>query len=117
MAFNDKEIIEQQLNSPEEILPLLSKYTMTWLNICGLGDLDVLSKVIKIFNLNSLAMEDVVNVPQRPKVEEYGDVFFAIMSEPEIIDHILGMQQISMFWGKKFCFNISRSRNIMFFHH
>lgn len=102
VAFNDKEIIEQQLNSPEEILPLLSKYTMTWLNICGLGDLDVLSKVIKIFNLNSLAMEDVVNVPQRPKVEEYGDVFFAIMSEPEIIDHILGMQQISMFWGKNF---------------
>jgi len=102
IAFSEAELFENTINNLDELAPLLEKYPATWVNICGLGDIDLLSKLTTMFNLNSLAMEDVVNVHQRPKVEEYDDIFFAVAYEPELIKNELDMQQISMFWGKKF---------------
>ena len=46
---------------------------VTWVQVEGLGDAATLSAVASIFHLHSLAMEDVVNVGQRPKVDEYED--------------------------------------------
>ena len=106
MAFNATDLLEKTIQEPDEIIPILNNYKMVWINVCGLGNINILEKFAKILNLNPLAMEDVLNVPQRPKVEEYNDVAFAIMIEPDILDNKLNLQQVSMFWSKNFVLSI-----------
>ncbi len=102
IAFNETELVEKTITDLNEVEPLLEKFPITWLNVSGLGNLEILQNVTAMFKLNTLAMEDVINVHQRPKVEEYDDIFFAVANEPDIINKELTMQQISMFWGTNF---------------
>jgi magnesium transporter len=101
-AFNTTELIELELSKPEDIIPYLQKYPMIWLSVYGLGDLAKLEIISSIFKLHSLAMEDVVNTHQRPKIEEYNDVMFCITRMPCFIDNQLDLEQISIFWSNNF---------------
>jgi len=65
---------ERPLASPAEIAALVAdKSVTTWIDIEGLGNLDVLREIGRLLDLHPLALADIVNVPQRPKVELYGD--------------------------------------------
>src|SRR5687768_8689630 len=65
VAYNDHEVIEKTINDPDEISDYMRKYPIIWLQVCGLGNVEVLKKITGMFKLNVLAMEDVVNVHQR----------------------------------------------------
>ena len=64
--------------SCDELLPHLSNELVTWINIDGLGDLSVLRILGERFNLHPLALEDVLDTNQRPKVEQYDDYLFIV---------------------------------------
>lgn len=102
LAFNEDELIEIDIKDPAEVKPFLSKYPVTWLNVIGLGDIDVLQQIASIFNFHALAMEDVANVHQRPKIEEYDECMFGVTRMPEITGDELTLSQFSFFWGKNF---------------
>ena len=44
---------------------------MRWINVDGLGDLGVIRALAEKYHLHPLAIEDVLHVPQRPKVQAY----------------------------------------------
>ncbi len=102
MAFNDEELIEKKIFDLAEIPGLLEKYPVTWLDVCGFSKVEVLEQIATIFKLHPLAMEDVVNIHQRPKVEEYDDFLFAVTRMPQMINNDLELEQVSIFWGKSF---------------
>ena len=87
----------------EELLPHLSNDLVTWINIDGLSDLTVLHTLGERFNLHPLALEDVLDTSQRPKVEQYDDYLF-IVSKMLYLDpeKKIGAEQVSMFLGKSF---------------
>ncbi len=45
--------------------------SVSWLDIQGLGSEDILKQLGNVFSLHPLLLEDVVNVPQHPKLLEY----------------------------------------------
>lgn len=78
-----------------------------WVNIEGLGDMELLRKVGQHFGLHPLALEDVTMAVQRPKVEEYDDHLFIVMQVP----HGNGpygviFEQVSLFYGATFLISI-----------
>ncbi|WP_145078216.1 magnesium/cobalt transporter CorA [Aureliella helgolandensis] len=94
-----------------DLVHQIAKSPVTWLDIDGLGDADVIEQVGKIFKLHPLALEDVVNVHQRPKVEMYGDYLFVIARSHSEVDgrteadsdvDALDMRQVAMFLGRNF---------------
>ena len=63
-----------------ETLPaLVAKYQRCWINVDGLGDEKVLRRLAELFQVHPLAMEDVVHVHQRAKVEEYPEHLFIVL--------------------------------------
>ncbi len=52
---------------------------MTWIDVQGFGDKQLFHDIGKIFKLHPLMLEDIVNVPQRPKTEPYGDQLLVIV--------------------------------------
>jgi magnesium transporter len=59
------------------------------------------------FGLHALAIEDVMNGNQRPKIEEYGDTLFAVLHTIEIgEDGELVMGQVNVFAGPNFVLSV-----------
>lgn len=77
---------------------------ISWLDIQGLGTIEILTEIGKIFNLYPLVLEDVVNVPQRPKIEEYKHQLLLIIQIVHSTSNQQGFQseQISFVLGKDY---------------
>lgn len=71
--YNEATATRQELTTPEQCVPYLDSQSVSWVDVKGLGSEDVLHRLGKVFDLHPLVLEDVVNVPQRPKVEEHDD--------------------------------------------
>lgn len=94
---------ERKDASCEELLPHLNNDLVTWVNIDGLGDLSVLRTLGERFNLHPLALEDVLDTSQRPKVEQYDDYLFIVVHQLYLDSKgEIGAEQVSMFLGKSF---------------
>ncbi|MGE3182199.1 MAG: magnesium/cobalt transporter CorA [Phycisphaerae bacterium] len=100
----DAESLEEPVVAGVQDVPkLLAGGRKVWLDINGLGSEDVLRKLGEIFHIHPLALEDVVNLPQRPKVEAYDEHLLIITrmvrAEGEMkIDY----EQVSLLLGKNY---------------
>jgi magnesium transporter len=72
---------------------------ITWINVDGLGDVGALSRLGERFGLHALALEDVLNVPQRPKVERYDKHMFVVMRTVRLVEGAVHEEQVSLFFG------------------
>ncbi len=70
--------VEEKVVTPERVVRCLGEWPVTWVNVEGLGDAATLHKLAEIFGLHPLVREDVVNVHQRAKAEQYGDQLFMV---------------------------------------
>jgi magnesium transporter len=80
-------------------LALIAPGAITWINVDGLGDVGILAKLGERFGLHPLALEDVLNVPQRPKVERYDKHMFVVMRTMRLADDAVVEEQVSLFFG------------------
>jgi magnesium transporter len=103
IEYDADSLEEAVIADPSELLPHLSNERVTWINIDGLGDISVLRMLGERFNLHPLALEDVLDTSQRPKVEQYDDYLF-IVAKMLYLDKAkkIGGEQVSMFLGKTF---------------
>lgn len=69
----------RMIESVDECLPLPEVPTVTWLNVDGVHDLEVLEEVGDAFGLHPLVQEDLAHPRQRPKLEDYGDYLYLVL--------------------------------------
>lgn len=79
ISYDTEQTVSRRLQDPEECLPYLERDMVCWLDVGGLGTESVLRKLGAIFNLHPLVLEDVVNVPQRAKLDLYEDHLLMIV--------------------------------------
>ena len=71
---------------------------VTWVNVDGVHQVEVLEKLGACFAIHPLALEDILNTEQRAKIEDYGEDLFIVvkmLSYDEEKDEI-GAEQISL---------------------
>ncbi len=121
--YNSNEAISKEVETPEECTSYLDTNSVTWVDVRGLGGEDILQRLGQVFELHPLVLEDIVNVPERPKVEDYEDqlVIIARMVMPKKKSHGFHSEQVSFVLGqhylltvqeepKRDCFEPVRSR-------
>lgn len=82
---------------PEELAGWEGRCPMVWVDVVGLGDLDLLRRVGEVVGLHPLALEDVLNVHHQAKLDVSPDGLFAIARFARAEEG--GHEQIS-FWAK-----------------
>ncbi|HMB68541.1 MAG TPA: magnesium/cobalt transporter CorA, partial [bacterium] len=100
IAYDGDQYVDLEVRDPESLRELRRKFPVTWVNVNGLGDSDLLELIGDVFGLHRLALEDVINVGQRPKVEDYGDHLFLVTRMP--LGDGTRTEQAAMFLGKDF---------------
>ena len=74
--FDANNLEENAINSIDEALKYRDKNTVTWLNINGLHNIDLMTEISEKFNLDRLILADVMNTQGRPKAQEYDNCIF-----------------------------------------
>ncbi len=69
---------------------------VSWINVDGLSDTRLIKQIGDFLELHPLALEDVVNVHQRAKLEAYGDTLFFVVRMP-VDDIAFHTEQFSLF--------------------
>ncbi|MBD1844126.1 magnesium/cobalt transporter CorA [Cyanobacteria bacterium FACHB-63] len=121
--YSNEKTIRLQIEEPEECAPYLDTESVSWVDVKGLGSEDILLRLGRVFSLHPLVLEDVVNVPQRPKVEEYEDQILIVTRMVVLKESGSGFhsEQVSFILGKHYlltvqeepehdCFDMVRDR-------
>lgn len=106
--YHAEEAIGVQLATPEECFPYLDSQSVSWVDVQGLGSEDVLQRLGKVFNLHALVLEDIVNIPQRPKVESFEDQELIILHMVTSREDGRGFydEQVSLILGKNYVLTV-----------
>jgi len=76
MDYDEGSFEEKDLERIEECFPSKDTQTVSWINIDGLHDVDIIAKIGEHFELHPLVLEDILNTEQRPKMEDFEDYLF-----------------------------------------
>jgi magnesium transporter len=108
IAYGPDNVVELSDVTVDEIRRVRNEQKITWVNVSGRGDADLIRKIGEIFELHQLAMEDVMNLHHRPKVEEYDDHIF-LVSQMFSADANVATEQVALFLGSDFVLSIQES--------
>lgn len=70
---------ERSPKTLNECAALKDKPTVTWINIEGLRQPEIIESLGECYGLHPLVMEDILNKGQRPKIEDYEDYLYIVL--------------------------------------
>jgi len=107
IEYDRDHLEEREITDLSELAAHLDNRKITWINIDGLGDVEALTLLGERFNLHPLALEDVLNTGQRPKIEYTADyVFIVAQMVYQDNSHTIRGEQVSLFFGKNFLITV-----------
>ncbi len=77
--YDATQLQETEIKAIEQCFPFKDKSTVTWINIEGLHESEIIQSLGDCFGLHPLVMEDILNTDQRPKVEDYNDYLYIVL--------------------------------------
>ena len=102
--YTEGEFTECELATAEESRHYLENDTLTWIHVQGDAEAETIRQLGACFGLHPLALEDVINSGQRPKVDDYDEHLFIVMSHAarDAGAGSVQMEQVSVFAGRNF---------------
>lgn len=79
LDYDKENFRKQEYQSVEECFPYRDTDTVTWINIEGLHETELIAKLGKHYGIHPLVLEDVLHTEHRPKVEYYDDYLFVVL--------------------------------------
>jgi magnesium transporter len=103
---------EKEVETIEECFPFKDTPTVTWINIDGLHEVQIIEKIGEHFAIHPLIQEDIVHTGQRPKMEDMESYIFVVARmlfyndetreiESEQVSLILGPNYVISFQEKE----------------
>lgn len=109
--YDEHEYFEAMLEQAEECTPYLERRSRTWVQVNGHPDAATLRSLGQLFEVHELALEDVLNTGQRPKIDIYEEQIFLVLAMPRYTTDGVVLEQVSIFAGNDYlvCFSTTES--------
>jgi len=114
--YDEKHFQEKEAKTIEECFPFKDKPTVTWVNIDGIHNMDIIEKIGTHFGIHPLVLEDIVNTGQRPKMEDFEDYIFLVvkMLTCEQNRSDMNAEQVSLLLGPNFVISFQERQGDVF---
>lgn len=116
MEYRYQSLVEKEVETIEEILPSLNSSAVSWINIYGIHDKDLMTRIGEILGLHPLFLEDIMNTDQRPKYEE-GDKYEAVIMKMLKYDEsvkLISAEQFTLIQGKHYVLTLQEQSGDIF---
>jgi len=116
LDYDELHVQEKEIRTVDECLPFKDEPTVTWINVDGLHQVEILEKLGEGFGLHPLVLEDILNTDQRPKMEDYGDYMYIVL---KLLYHNdksneIAAEQISLILGSNFVISFQEKEGDVF---
>jgi magnesium transporter len=114
--YDQAHVEEIHVTDIEECFPFKEKPTITWINIDGLHETDIIEKIGRHFGFHPLLLEDIVNTGGRPKIEDFGDHVFVVLKmlyQDEENGELLS-EQVSLVFARNYVISFQESHGDVF---
>jgi magnesium transporter len=116
MNYDPENLVETQLPAVEASFPYRDTPPVSWINVDGLHEIEVIEKIGAHFGIHPLVLEDIVNTGQRTKAEEFENYIYIVLKMliyDETVDHITA-EQVSLILGPHFLFSFQEKEGDVF---
>jgi magnesium transporter len=79
IGYNQDFLEELRFQSVDDCLLHLERPGVTWVNVEGVHNIEIIRHLGERFSLHPLVLEDIVNTVQRPKIEDYDSYLFIVL--------------------------------------
>ncbi len=100
--FNEVHVEEKEVDSVSECIEFcksLKDFSLiTWINVDGLHDIELIHQLGDAFGVHPLIQEDILNTDQRPKLEDFGEYIYLVLkmlSHRKEKNHSIFIEQVS----------------------
>jgi magnesium transporter len=116
IRYNAERITEQNADNPTLATAIMPPRGISWYDVRGLSDVQAVEKLAQQFKIHPLALEDILDVHQRPKWEEYDSGIFITTRALSFDDTALEVktEQIGIFLGNDFVISFQEDSNDLF---
>lgn len=113
--YNKDSCHEIELISIEEAFNFGLENNITWINLNGLNHEKEIESLGENYNLHPLVLEDIVNISQRPKIDEYEDYIFVVLKMLYYDDNAqIVSEQVSFVLGSDYVLTFQESEGDVF---
>jgi magnesium transporter len=113
LTFDASSYDERKLARLDEVPAELPAGAKAWLRVVG-HDTALLNEIAWRFGVHALVLEDVLNVGQRPKVEDYGTHLFVIVDTVRRADGSYNEEQVSLLLFENLLISVQERESDLF---
>jgi len=116
MDYDERTFQEKEVAAVEECFEFKETSTVTWINVEGLHDVEIIEKLGNRFGLHPLIQEDILNTGERPKMEDYEDHIFLLLKVFVLgnRNHDEKIHQVSLVLGSNFVISFQEKESGVF---
>jgi magnesium transporter len=116
LDYDEIQFEEKDARTIEECFPFKDKPTITWMNIDGLHQVDIIEKIGKNFDFHPLLLEDILNTEQRPKIEDFETHIYLVLKMLYYNDKTneINSEQVSIIFGQNFVISFQEKEGDVF---
>jgi magnesium transporter len=106
--YDEKQFQEKEAKSIKECFPFKEQPTVTWINIDGLGQLEIIERLGECYGLHSVVIEDILNTDQRPKMEDFETHVYIVLKMLfyDEKNKVIDSEQVSILLGTNFVISL-----------
>jgi len=116
LDYDEAHFQEREVREIEECFSYKDTPTVSWINVDGIHQVDIIEKIGKHFVLHPLIREDIVNTEQRPKMEDFGPYIYTVL-KMLIFDeeeNEIKIEQVSLILGENFVLSFQEREGDIF---
>ena len=114
--YNEKDYSEKKDVSIEECRSYVRTQTVTWINIDGIHEADIIEIIGEQFGIHPLLLEDIMNTEQRPKMEDFEGQIFTVLKMLTYNEEAkrIESEQVSLVVGSNFVISFQEREGDVF---
>lgn len=114
ISYSQDEYEVKEAESASECIKCVGKRNVTWIRIIGKPNAEILNNIGEQFGFHQLAIDDVINADQRPKVEQFDKYIFITVNIPQRPENSssIRLDQVCIFLGTNFIMTVNSNGSI-----
>ncbi len=114
--FDANNLIEETIKSISDSVKYQAKDTVTWLNIDGLHNTEIMESIASEFNFDRPILADVMNTEARATLKEYDNCIFVSvkMLQQEAESEIINVENLSLIITESFLISFQEKKGDVF---
>jgi magnesium transporter len=116
MDIESENLVERELKSIEEAIPCRDSSPVSWINIWGIHDTEMIRRMGEIFEIHPMTLEDMLDTDQRPRFEQGDDCDAIIMKMLQYRnpDKVIIAEQFTLILGKNYVITLQEKKGDVF---